>query len=75
VQIFKDATTFFSHATPNLATVIPAMDMIDQHLTTDALDCSLSALIHASLGLTKMTLNRYYDMTDHSKAYHIAMSA
>ncbi|KIK72755.1 hypothetical protein PAXRUDRAFT_43783, partial [Paxillus rubicundulus Ve08.2h10] len=33
-SILKDATLFFSRSTPNLATVIPAMDHIDQQLTT-----------------------------------------
>jgi hypothetical protein len=28
VQVLKDATLFFSRSTPNLATVIPAMDFI-----------------------------------------------
>ena len=27
-QVLKDVTQFFSHATPNLATIIPAMDYI-----------------------------------------------
>ena len=31
-QIFKDATLFFSWSTPNLATVIPAMDHIGKML-------------------------------------------
>jgi hypothetical protein len=35
-QILKDATTFFSHSTPNLATVIPVMDHIDNTFTTQA---------------------------------------
>ncbi|KIK78663.1 hypothetical protein PAXRUDRAFT_163375 [Paxillus rubicundulus Ve08.2h10] len=32
--ILKDAPLFFSCSTPNLATVIPVMDHIDQQLTT-----------------------------------------
>ncbi|KAF8172746.1 hypothetical protein BJ912DRAFT_838102, partial [Pholiota molesta] len=75
--IFKDATTFFSRATPNLATVIPAMDHIDETLTNYALNLdaenSLLPSIQAAVNLAKKTLNRYYDMTDHSEVYRIAM--
>jgi len=31
-QVLKDVTQFFSYATPNLATIIPAMDYINHHL-------------------------------------------
>lgn len=73
-QVLKDATIFFSRSTSNLATVIPAMDVIDKKLTTDSLRrSSYDAPIHASLGLAKKTLNRYYSMTDWSEAYKIAM--
>ncbi|KAN0137507.1 hypothetical protein V8E53_004558, partial [Lactarius tabidus] len=34
LKIFKDMTLFFSHGTPNLATIIPAMDHIDKVLAT-----------------------------------------
>lgn len=64
---------FFSQSNPNLATVIPAMDYIDEHLTTNALDSRYSAAIRASLSLGKKTLNRYYTMTDQSEIYRIAM--
>jgi hypothetical protein len=73
LQVFKDATLFFSRSTPNLATVIPAMDLIDQRLTTDSINPKLSAPIRAALGLAKKTLNRYYTMTDLSEVYRIAM--
>ncbi|KAG2741588.1 hypothetical protein P692DRAFT_201677760, partial [Suillus brevipes Sb2] len=48
-DILKDATLYFSRATPNLATVIPAMDHVDK------------------------TLNWYYQLTDKSHTYQIAM--
>ena len=38
IQILKDATLFFSHSTPNLATMIPAMDFINDKLTAHAHD-------------------------------------
>jgi hypothetical protein len=70
----KDATLFFSRSTPNLATVIPAMDVIDEKLTNDSLNrAEFDASIRASLGLAKKTLNRYYNMTDWSEVYRIAM--
>jgi len=73
-QLFKDATLFFSRATPNLATVIPAMDHIDAHLATASQDLKYSPAIRASLALGKSHLNKYYNMTDHSEVYRIAMS-
>ncbi|KAG2739686.1 hypothetical protein P692DRAFT_201669890, partial [Suillus brevipes Sb2] len=53
-DVLKDATLFFSRSTPNLATVIPAMDLIDQQIA-------------------KKTLDRYYQLTDKSEVYRIAM--
>jgi hypothetical protein len=38
---------------PNLATVILAMDFIDDHLTAQTKNCLLSPAIKASLGLGK----------------------
>jgi hypothetical protein len=50
------------------------MDMIDEKLTNDSLDRSkFDTSIRASLGLAKKTLNRYYNMTDWSELYRIAM--
>ena len=50
------------------------MDVIDEKLTTDSLNRSkFDASIRASLGLAKKTLNRYYNMTDWSEVYRIAM--
>jgi hypothetical protein len=65
----------FSQSNPNLATVIPAMDYINQHLTTSALSSCYSTSIRAALSLGKKTLNWYYTMTDHSEIYRIAMCA
>ena len=70
-QVFKHATLFFSRSTPNLATVIPAMDHIDEVLTTQAVDTSDSLLpsIRAACSLARKTLNRYYERTDLSEMY------
>jgi hypothetical protein len=52
------------------------MDIIDEKLTMDSLDrAKLDSSIRASLGLAKKTLNRYYNMTDWSEVYRIAMGA
>ncbi|KAF9225172.1 hypothetical protein BS17DRAFT_794829 [Gyrodon lividus] len=59
LKILKDATLFFSRSTPNLVTVVPAMDHIDQQLTI--------------VSLAKKTLNCYYLLTDSSEVYQIAM--
>jgi hypothetical protein len=72
-KIFKDATLFFSRSTPNLAMVIPAMDHIDEMLSTDSINNSISPAVRAALSLAKKTLNRYYDQTDYSEVYRIAM--
>lgn len=73
-KILKDATLFFSRSTPNLATVIPAMDLIDARMTTYSRDTKYSPSIHAAVRLAKKTLDRYYELTDTSEVYRIAMS-
>jgi hypothetical protein len=73
-QIFKDTTLFFSCGTPNLATVIPAMDHIDHVLATSSHGHYFSLPVRAALVLGKNTINRYYNKTDHSETYRIAMS-
>ncbi|KIK73599.1 hypothetical protein PAXRUDRAFT_178003, partial [Paxillus rubicundulus Ve08.2h10] len=72
-DMLKDAILYFSHSTPNLATVIPAMDLIDKKLTTYSLNCKYSPTICAAVGLAKQTLNKYYQLTDKSKVYRMAM--
>jgi hypothetical protein len=72
-QIFKDATLFFSRSNTNIATVIPAMDHIDSHLTDAAVNAKYPVSIQAALAIGKKTINRYYDKTDHSEVYRIAM--
>jgi hypothetical protein len=68
-QIFKDTTMFFSHDTPNLATVIPAMDLINNTLTTASELSSKHLLaICATLTLGKWTLDKYYNKTGNPKS-------
>jgi len=59
--------------TPNLATVIPAMDHIDETLTTQSRDSNFEPSIRAAIGIAKKTLNKYYNKTDDSELYRIAM--
>jgi len=49
------------------------MDHLDGYLTTAALDSSIPLSIKAALAVGKKTLNRYYDKTDHSEVFRIAM--
>lgn len=75
LQIFKDATLYFSRSTPNLAKVIPAMDRIDTHLATGAANRKrkYNPSVRAALLVGKKLLNKYYDKSDHSELYRIAM--
>ncbi|KAF8990136.1 hypothetical protein BDQ17DRAFT_1256165, partial [Cyathus striatus] len=74
LKILKDATLVFSCVVPNIANVIPVMDIINDKLTSIAIDHGVPALICTASGLAKKTLNRYYSQTDESEAYRIAMS-
>lgn len=49
------------------------MDHIDNHLATATQDTKYSVSIRAALAIGKRTLNRYYNKTDHSEVYRIAM--
>jgi hypothetical protein len=49
------------------------MDHIDAYLATATQNASYSVSIRAALAIGKRTLNRYYNKTDHSEVYRIAM--
>ena len=49
------------------------MDHIDEHLATAATNRRLPLALKAALAIGKKTLNRYYNRTDHSDIYRIAM--
>ena len=49
------------------------MDHIHDYLSTACRNFKLSKAIRAALALGKETLNRYYNKTDHSDVYRIAM--
>ncbi|KAI0757813.1 hypothetical protein C8Q80DRAFT_1056774, partial [Daedaleopsis nitida] len=75
LKVFKDATLFFSRGTPNLATVIPAIDHIDKILTTASLEdqSKYDPAIRVACGLATQVLHKYYSLTDSSSLYRIAM--
>jgi hypothetical protein len=49
------------------------MDHIDEYLATAALNADYPVAIKAALAIGKTTLNRYYNKTDHSEIFRIAM--
>jgi len=49
------------------------MDHIDETLTTQSRNTSFKPSIWAALSIAKKTLNNYYDKTDYSEVYRIAM--
>ena len=73
-QTLKEATLFFSCSTPNLATMIPAMDHIDNVLASFTWDMEYNEAIREGISLARNTLNWYYSLTDSSEVYWISMS-
>ncbi|THH29942.1 hypothetical protein EUX98_g4230 [Antrodiella citrinella] len=73
LKIFYDSTTYFSSSTPNIAQIIPSMDMIDRHLATAMVNSQYCDAIRSAAKLAKVTLNRYYSKTDMTDIYRIAM--
>ena len=51
------------------------MDHIDEHLATAATSNKYCAALKAALAIGKKTINWYYDKTDHSEVFRIAMGA
>jgi hypothetical protein len=49
------------------------MDHIDEHLATAAIDNEYPLAIKVALAIGKKTLNCYYNKTDHSEVFRIAM--
>ncbi|KIY48374.1 hypothetical protein FISHEDRAFT_43408, partial [Fistulina hepatica ATCC 64428] len=74
LKILKDVTLHFSHANaPNLATVIPAINKINNVFTDTICNTKISAAIRSAVRLAKRKLNNYYSATDTSNVYCIAM--
>ncbi|KAG1776193.1 hypothetical protein EV702DRAFT_971812, partial [Suillus placidus] len=72
-DVLKDTTLYFSHSTPNLATVIPAINHIDEKLTSYSRNKKYALSICTAVELAKKTFNRYYELTDSSEVYRITM--
>ncbi|KAF8234907.1 hypothetical protein L208DRAFT_1259687, partial [Tricholoma matsutake] len=73
-KALKDATLYFSCGTPNLPTVIPAMDHINTVFTNAILPSSKThPSVHTAIKITKQTLNKYYSLMDPSELYRITM--
>ena len=49
------------------------MDHIDETLTTQSRDLEIEPAIHVALNIAKKVLNSYYDKSDFSNVYRIAM--
>jgi hypothetical protein len=71
-QQYKKATLYFSSDTANITAVIPAMDKLDSNLNPRSKK-QYHPSIGAAMRLAKKKLNRYYELTDLSSAYRIAM--
>ncbi|KAJ3830446.1 hypothetical protein F5880DRAFT_1468533, partial [Lentinula raphanica] len=75
VSILKDATLFFSSSSPSVASIIPAMDIIDRSFASGIVNRqTLSAPVRHALLIGKRTLNKYYQLTDDSYIYRMAIS-
>ena len=62
-------------STPSIADVIPAMDAINKALASGIVEqTELSAPIQHALSIGKKTLNKYYELSDDSYLYRIAIS-
>lgn len=75
LKIFWDASQFFSRGdgSPLVCGVIPAMDHIDESLTTYSINNKYCPAIRSACALAKKTLNRYYSKTDDSVMYRICL--
>jgi hypothetical protein len=51
------------------------MDHINTYLATATQNLTYSPSIRAALAIGKTTLNRYYNKTDYSEVYRIAMGS
>ncbi|TFK79582.1 hypothetical protein K466DRAFT_474837, partial [Polyporus arcularius HHB13444] len=75
LKLFSDATLFFSRSgNPNLVSIIPAMDHIDDRLAHMGLDEDMLPAVRAAASLGRKTCNRYYEKTDDTETNRIAMA-
>ncbi|KAF8551892.1 hypothetical protein OG21DRAFT_1512215, partial [Imleria badia] len=69
---YKKAMLFFSQDSATIAAVIPAMDKLDQKMNQQTKKPLHSAVVSA-MQLSKNKMDRYWQMTDLSKAYRVAI--
>ncbi|KAJ3765114.1 hypothetical protein FB446DRAFT_627431, partial [Lentinula raphanica] len=74
LKVLKEATSFFSTASQSVSSVIPAMDTIDETFASGIVDeITISAPVRHALSVGKRTLNKYYQLTDDSYIYWMAI--
>ncbi|KAJ3764849.1 hypothetical protein FB446DRAFT_795655 [Lentinula raphanica] len=74
LKILKDTTSFFLTILPSVSTVIPAMDTIDEVFASGIVDhVTLSAPVQHALSIGKRMLNKYYQLSDDSHIYRMAI--
>src|SRR6266849_9443982 len=71
-QQYKKATLFFSHDNASVASIIPAMDKLNNGLNPHSKE-SYHLTIKAAMRLARSKINKYYSITDRLAAYRIAM--
>src|SRR6266852_5674764 len=71
-QQYKKTMLFFSHDNASVASIIPAMDKLNNGLNPHSKE-SYHPAIKATMRLARSKMNRYYSITDRSAAYRIAM--
>ncbi|KAJ7745355.1 hypothetical protein B0H16DRAFT_1321768, partial [Mycena metata] len=73
-RLYKELTVKFSEeGIATIAHVLPAMDKIDNMLTTEIVNKTLSPVIKHALMRGHKKMNEYYSKSDQSYAYRIAM--
>ena len=74
LPVFKATTLLFSKkGTSNLCDVLPAMESIEDTLSSNIKNIKFHPSIRAALQLAQKTLNHYYTKMDLLMAYCIAM--
>ena len=64
---------YFSCADISFTDVIPVMDLFNEELTTNNLDAKYNITLHIVLEQGKKAMDQYYDRSDQSEMYYIAM--
>ena len=67
-------TLLFSKSTSNIVKVLPALDKIEEVLSSDAQELNYLLSIKAALMIGSNLLTHYYELTDVSDVYWITTS-